>query len=699
MAQPRTQTWPPLLVLAMGLGTGVWLCSQVAVTWPMLTVSLLALLAGGAVLAWAGGLLDRVTGRRPRFGLVIIAVFVVGGALGLLRARTMAHSSPLLQQATKFNLLASKKLVPRGAVTRAVVVGDTISKNGIGTTSLKVLDYVVNTKGKIETKLAVSPLSEATIQLKWRLKEHNIPFALGDTLVLKADVRPIVLGQSPVGDHYLRYLMGQGHLGTAWLKSIINWQPYQPQPDRFLLKWSVYQLRRLFVANIHAALQDVRTRGIVMGLALGMRQSMMDEDVQAFALSGTSHVLAVSGMHMMVLYGLLQSLLTILKLGYRERKWAIGICIAILWAYALLSGMAPAAIRAATMTTFMLAGNWWQREAPLLNSVAAASMLLLWLEPTMLFQVSFQLSVAGCVGIGLWSQLWQSYWAPKHWLAKLIWELSCVTVAATVTTLPITIYYFQQVPLLWIPANWITGIISGPLTILSIMVAIVGQVPFIGWVLTLVIQVLAAVMFAAVHLMGQRHLVLEVAALPSWFIAILFAGLFFWWQWLRMRWLWGLGALATVVTLAPMMYSIVVSKQQAHGLYIWREGAQTLALDVRSDTAYWLAATPTGYTTRQVDRWTNHKPQRVVLSSDWAMPWAHDDSLWWIVANRPKASDFNERNLRGQGVLVLGKGLWYAERTFVADHWFLYGKRRTVNPGGLRTVPLDWNGNGYYHCP
>jgi len=713
MRPPRYQTWPPLMVLTMGLAVGIGLARYEVVPQGLVGIFILLgfLFGSFAMLGWGAGLFDRLTKQRPTLIGLVLATLFIGFSLGLAR-------SWLAERGGSARLSVVKNGIAGPQVLACLVTGDTVTRSGVRNMAVQVLHQPMGVDSSAEVN------RPRRLLLRWQADASAPLCGYGDTLVVSGDLRAITLGQSPLGDGYQHYLSNQGYEATVWVKDWHQIRTYQPQANSLLANWWMYELRHWMVQNIIHAVREPKARGMVLGLALGMRQAIGAEDVQAFALSGTSHVLAVSGMHMMVLYGLLQTLLHVLRLGYRQRKWALGIAMIILWVYSLLSGMSPAAVRAATMTSFMLAGNWWQRDAPLLHSVSAAAAVLLIWDPAMLFQVSFQLSLAGCIGIGLWSKLWLRMWQPESpWLLAL-WELSCVTMAATLTTLPLTMYYFQQIPMLWIPANWVTGLVAGPLTIISILLALVGQVPFLSWVLSLGATALSAIMYAAVHTMGQPSMVWQLPTIQPWWVAVMVAGLLLWWQWWRFRWRLALFSSIILLMVTPFLWHLFVDKNQPAGLYVWRERSQTIALDVRADTVYWLGQQPNDYLLARVQKWTLNKPQKVVMPASWALPWKTAWGTWWVVTSRPPRGWKPNTTVPCEGIIVLRQGGWHAKQLFRTANWVQYqsGKPyRKTNAWNYQyrsghqsnaQIPVSkaqsadtaaphrpWLGTHYYHWP
>jgi competence protein ComEC len=214
--------------------------------------------------------------------------------------------------------------------------------------------------------------------------------------------------------------------------------------------------RRLADAGLSG--DELATTG---ALTLGYKDDIDPEVRRHFQASGAAHVLAVSGLHTGILYGLVLWLLTFggrFKPLYENRfgRCAIsGVVIAVMWGYAWLTGMTPSVVRAVTMVTIFEVGRMVYRQAFSLNTIAAAAVLILAVRPTDLWSVSFQLSFAATTAIvcltptlplkeGRWPQI-----------LKYIVGILVVSLAAQIGTLPITMYYFGQISCYFLLTNLI----------------------------------------------------------------------------------------------------------------------------------------------------------------------------------------------------------------------------------------------------
>lgn len=221
--------------------------------------------------------------------------------------------------------------------------------------------------------------------------------------------------------------------------------------------------RRLAAAGLSG--DELATTG---ALTLGYKDDIDPEIRRQFQASGAAHVLAVSGLHTGILYGLVLWLLTLggrFKPLYENRfgRCVIsGVVIAVMWGYAWLTGMTPSVVRAVTMVTIFETGRMLYRPAFSLNTIAAAAVLILAVRPTDLWSVSFQLSFAATAAIVVVARESEKYTHSRDfdhiWYGRLVsWVLGTIIIslAAQIGTLPITMFYFGQISCYFLLTNLI----------------------------------------------------------------------------------------------------------------------------------------------------------------------------------------------------------------------------------------------------
>ena len=234
-----------------------------------------------------------------------------------------------------------------------------------------------------------------------------------------------------------------------------------PGHKRPPLQYRLYQ--RLAAAGL-----DGDKLATVGALTLGYKDDIDPEIRRHFQASGAAHVLAVSGLHTGIIYGVLLWLLT---LGGRYRPlyedhwgwWVISIfVVGAMWFYAWLTDMTPSVVRAVIMVTIIEIARMAYRQSVSLNTIAAAAVLILLARPTDLWSVSFQLSFAATAAIvivvnSMGKRIHYRSVKKPLWGKSINWILSLllVSLAAQIGTLPITLYNFGQLSTYFLLTNLI----------------------------------------------------------------------------------------------------------------------------------------------------------------------------------------------------------------------------------------------------
>jgi len=228
-------------------------------------------------------------------------------------------------------------------------------------------------------------------------------------------------------------------------------------------------------------------------LVLGFKDDIDQETRQAYANTGTTHIMAVSGLQVGLLFAALQWLLVRVPLGgspVRRRLLTAGLGLALVWSYAFLTGLSASVLRATVMFTFVIIGQAWERQSSLVNTLSAAAFCLLLWNPYLLCDVGFQLSFLAVLGIvylqpriGRWfdarnavldyHRSWHTPAVQKAtraaaWLADTSWQLTALSIAAQVATFPLGLYYFHQFPFSFLLSN----LIAVPISSLAVYVGV-----------------------------------------------------------------------------------------------------------------------------------------------------------------------------------------------------------------------------------
>ena len=224
-------------------------------------------------------------------------------------------------------------------------------------------------------------------------------------------------------------------------------------------RW-LYTLRRDIAASLAEAVPEPQA-SVGQALLLGIRDNLPDDLVESFRATGTSHLLAISGLHVGILLGL--SLAASAWAFGRRGQYYLFAPLVLVWLYAFIAGISPSVARAAIRGSVYLAALALGRPRSVLPALGLAAAVMVAVSPPVLWSVSFQLSFAAMAGIALMaeplsSRLMTAFRATpdaqgsRPYLAFLS-EAVAMTVAATVATLPLVAFYFERVSLVGLPTT------------------------------------------------------------------------------------------------------------------------------------------------------------------------------------------------------------------------------------------------------
>lgn len=313
------------------------------------------------------------------------------------------------------------------------------------------------------------------------LAETNPNWQAGSRLwVWAGKLAPPHENRNPHGFSYRQYLARKGIYYQLYVKAG-QWH----HAGGSHAWWHPARLRASAAKQLRSHLRAAESSSLAQALLLGDRSALPGELVQAYSSSGLIHVLAVSGLHVGIVYLLLQTVLG--KLLRRQKGLLLVLLLACLWGYAAVTGMSASVTRASLMCTVLALGKHWQRQAGVYNTLSGAALLLLWYQPSWLFDTGFQLSFAAVTGIVyLQPLLLKSVYVPHRWVYK-IWELSCVTLSAQLFTLPLTLHYFGQFPNYFLLTNLLVLPLMAPLLGGCLLLLALSPLPFLakplGWLL------------------------------------------------------------------------------------------------------------------------------------------------------------------------------------------------------------------------
>lgn len=307
------------------------------------------------------------------------------------------------------------------------------------------------------------------------------PLQYSDKLLIHTTLRPIRGMGNPGEFDYGKYCSYRNIFHQAYLRRS-QWQQLPGAEKNRLNDW-LFRSREYCLQTLKTYIPHREEYGIAQALLIGYREELDKEIVQAYTNTGVVHIIAISGLHLGLIYVTLLQLLQWLP----KKKW-MDVCkalllILVLWAFSLLTGASASVLRSAVMFTTIAVGQFViARHTNIYNTLAAAAFFLLCYNPYFLLDAGFQLSFLAVAGILLCYKPVYGWWMIKNkWLDKL-WQMVAVSLAAQVFTWPVCLYYFHQFPNLFLLANIIAVPLSTILLYGEILLMCFAGVPLIaGW--------------------------------------------------------------------------------------------------------------------------------------------------------------------------------------------------------------------------
>ncbi len=230
------------------------------------------------------------------------------------------------------------------------------------------------------------------------------------------------------------------------------------------------------------------TQHIINALVLGQRQDMDNQTVSAYA---------DAGLHIALLYGILLFLTKPLKRVKNGKTLQLLIPIALLWLYALLSGFSASVVRSVTMLSFINFGLFLKRSANSYQAILISLLFLLLFKPNFIFDIGFQLSYMAVFSIISLQTTFQKIRLPKNPIVRYFTGIIWVSFAAQIGVLPLCLYYFHQIPLLFIASNLVVLPMTTIILTFGILLTILNFIPgnlilFLGKLLSFLIETMNA---------------------------------------------------------------------------------------------------------------------------------------------------------------------------------------------------------------
>lgn len=307
---------------------------------------------------------------------------------------------------------------------------------------LKILYAVEN--GKIIKSTGV-------LSINLRVDTSDKPsYQYGDKLLIPTRFAEIAAPNNPNEFNYQSYLAGK----SIWHQINLNETGISvlgEDQGSFLRKQALV-FRQNMVAKMDQGIQDEDALAVASALILGYRSDFDPDLLNIFSVTGTIHVLSVSGLHVGIVFVVFSTLLFWMK-GKRSKVIRAILLILLIWLYALVTGLAPSVLRASIMISFGIIAFSFARKGNVYNTIAASAFLLLLYNPHFISEIGFKLSYLAVLGIVFFYPKLNSLYKFNNKLLSTLWSSAAISVSAQIATFPLVLYYFHFFPVYFLPAN------------------------------------------------------------------------------------------------------------------------------------------------------------------------------------------------------------------------------------------------------
>lgn len=380
-------------------------------------------------------------------------------------------------------------------------------------------DHYWKTEGRItEVYNGKWSSAEGKLQLYFSKSDFGSPYHYGNVLLVKGAPQPVPAPANPEEFDYKQFLAvkniyHQHFVDNTQVMLVDNDPPYTT------LGYAI-AIRHWAQGVLEKVIEGRQEQGLASALVLGVTDGLDHELLGAYAATGTMHVLAVSGLHVSIIYFILVFLLKPLKTT-PSGKVIIGVVsLFVLWGYAFITGLSPSVLRAVVMFSFVAIGRLLSRDTNIYNTLALSAFCLLVYDPYLILSVGFQLSYLAVLGIVYFQPRIVRLWEPSSWFVDKVWSITSVSLAAQLATFALGLLYFHQFPNYFLLSNLVVIPLSFGVLVLGVAVLSVSFISVIaeglGFLLTLCIKIMNGAVSFVEMLPFSRIEDIHITPLQCW---------------------------------------------------------------------------------------------------------------------------------------------------------------------------------------
>jgi competence protein ComEC len=352
----------------------------------------------------------------------------------------------------------------------------------------------------------------------------------GSQLIFKKPLQEIKNSGNPGGFDYKRYSLFQGITHQVYLQED-EFEILDSKKEKWLPAF-IFRARDWVINILRTNIKGKKELGLAEALLIGYKDDLDQALVQSYTNTGVVHVIAISGLHLGLIYWLLVQLLKPLQKRKKTRWLRPILIITGLWLFSFLAGAQPSVLRSALMFTCIVLGEGYTKRTSIFNTLSLSAFILLCINPYWLWDVGFQLSYAAVLSIIIFMRPIYNWFYFRNKAIDFLWKLNAVTLAAQILTIPISIYHFHQFPNYFLLTNFVAVPLSSLILIGEIILCMIAFIPAVAlfagkilswliWAMNSYIERVEAIRFSLwdglqISILQALLLIAAVAAISYW---------------------------------------------------------------------------------------------------------------------------------------------------------------------------------------
>lgn len=412
---------------------------------------------GATMIAFLGILnlrYSRVGGYKHKqvvYACFCIFPFILGGCLAILHYQLAYanHFSKFESDYLKVQIIEEPKEQANIINVRAKVL--TAFQNGKNIPVSGQLLISIQKSRLTSNRTIDSAASQNPTMPPGKIKSSDRVFEYGDQLFVPGNFKQIAEPRNPFEFDVRSWYARQNFFHQVFVdaREVLKYKTKQGD----LITYTALSIRRKQVEYFRKLLQNDEANALAATLILGYRADLSEETLSAYSKTGTIHALSVSGMHVGLIYLIINFLLSFLDRWQHGRTFKFIVTIGLIWFYAVIAGLAPSVLRSVIMLSIYITGTTFKKHQNSYNLFCCAAFLMLLYNPALIYDVGFQLSYLSVFGLIFLQPLVYNWFDFQNVVADKLWNFFALSIAAQLATFPLAIYYFHQFPLYFLISN------------------------------------------------------------------------------------------------------------------------------------------------------------------------------------------------------------------------------------------------------